>query len=411
MNKKFILEKIDEIKFERYKDTHPIIPIYSIVINQNTFAFVCYHYKVEWTETKIDFIKFFSYINNNFILVGQYDFNDKIIENPSDFIQMKVENENLIILTKKYLIIEKIFIINNKYTFKNIISKKLNENLFKILDNNKFVSFDNINLKIFQFSNEENSIKKLFQISIKNFNFENETKKEYENNEETNNENINNNKNEENIIQNEEEEKEEENYIFQNAEISYNLCDIIEIKDKNLILVSLSECKHTYDDDDLDYTSSKYIISIINTNTYQIIANLFNLIDAEKLFYFGNNEIFSFGFRKFFKLNLSTLKKELILSENNTEYESHYYHYNIIPFLNKNKLLSFGYYRCGYYHNRDEHKHCCLFDMKKNELKEIDITNIYYNQYDVEYFPLKLNDDRILIILEYEIYLFKTKIE
>ena len=411
MNKKFILEKIDEIKFESYKDTHPIIPIYSIVINQNTFAFVCYHYKVEWTETKIDFIKFFSYINNNFILVGQYDFNDKIIENPSDFIQMKVENENLIMLTKNYLIIERIFIINNKYTFKNIISKKLNENLFEILDNNKFVSFDNINLKIFQFSNEENSIKKLFQISIENFDFENETKKEYENNEETNNENINNNENEENIIQNEEEEKEEENYIFQNAEISYNLCDIIEIKDKNLILVSLSKCKHTYDDYDLDYTLSKYIISIINTNTYQIIANLFNLIDAEKLFYFGNNEIFSFGFRKFFKLNLLTLKKELILSENNTEYESHYYHYNIIPFLNKNKLLSFGYYRCGYYHNRDEYKHCCLFDMKKNELKEIDITNIYYNQYDVQYFPLKLNDDRILIILEYEIYLFKTKIE
>ena len=217
---------------------------------------------------------------------------------------------------------------------------------------------------------------------IKNFNFENETKKEYKNNEETNNEN---------------EEKKKKN-IFHNAEISYNLCDIIEIKDKNLILVSFSKSKHSYDDNDLDYTLSKYIISIINTNTYQIIANLFSLIEAEKLFYFGNNEIFSFGLRKFFKLNLLTLKKELILSENNTEYESHYYHYNIIPFLNKNKLLSFGYYRCGYYHNRDEHKHCCLFDMKKNELKEIDITNIYYNQYDVEYCPLKLSDDRILII-------------
>jgi hypothetical protein len=80
---------------------------------------------------------------------------------------MKVENENLIILTKKYLIIEKIFIINNKYTFKNIISKKLNENLFEILDNNKFVSFDNINLKIFQFSNEENSIKNFFKFLLK----------------------------------------------------------------------------------------------------------------------------------------------------------------------------------------------------------------------------------------------------
>ena len=54
---------------------------------------------------------------------------------------MKVENENLIILMKNYLIIEKIVIINNKYTFKNIISKKLNENLYKILDNKKFVSF------------------------------------------------------------------------------------------------------------------------------------------------------------------------------------------------------------------------------------------------------------------------------
>ena len=140
----------------------------------------------------------------------------------------------------------------------------------------------------------------------------------------------------------------------------------------------------------MDYTLSKYIISIINTNTYQIIANLFNLIEAEKLFYFGNNEIFSFGFRKFFKLNLLTLKKELILSEKYTEYESHYYHYNIIPFLNKNKLLSFGYYRCGYYHNRAEYKHCCLFNMKKNELKEIDITNIYYNQYDVQYFTFKI---------------------
>ena len=30
----------------------------------------------------------------------------------------------ILILTKNYLIIEKIFFTNNKYTFKNIISKK-----------------------------------------------------------------------------------------------------------------------------------------------------------------------------------------------------------------------------------------------------------------------------------------------
>ena len=97
----------------------------------------------------------------------------------------------------------------------------------------------------------------------------------------------------------------------------------------------------------MDYTLSKYIISIIDTNAYQIIVNLFNLIEAEKLFYFGKNEIFSLRFRK---LNLLTLKKELILSKNMNHdkevkrYAEHYFHYNIIPFLNKNKLLSLGYH-------------------------------------------------------------------
>ena len=161
----------------------------------------------------------------------------------------------------------------------------------------------------------------------------------------------------------------------------------------------------------MDYTLIKYIISILDTNNYQIIANIFNLIEAEKLFYFGNNELFSFGFRKLFKLNLKCLKKELILSENKKDAGSHYYHNAIIPFLKKNNLFCFGYYRFGYYHNRDEYKHCCLFDTKDNILKDIDITNIYYNQYNVEYFPIKLNDDKILFIFEYEIGLFEIKKE
>ena len=189
------------------------------------------------------------------------------------------------------------------------------------------------------------------------------------------------------------------------------MCDIIEIREKNLIIISFSFFKHAYDDYDMDYTLSKYIISILDTKNYQIITNLYNLIEAEKLFYFGNSELFSFGFRKFFKLNLKSLKKELILSENNQDFGSHYYHNSIIPFLNKNILFCFGYYRSGYYHNRDEYKHCCLFDTKINNLKDIDITNIYFNQYDVQYFPLKLNDDKILFIFEYELGLFEIKTE
>ena len=405
-NQNFILNKISEIKLESFKIKNSINPSYSIVFNENSFAILCYH-----SEDELDFIKFFSYINNNFILVGQYNFNNKIIKHSSDFIQMKVENENLIILAKKYLIVEKIIIKNNKYTFKNIISKKLNENLYKILDNNKFVTFNKNILKIYQFSMGKDTLQCLFEISYdilkSKYFLKNEDKKENENEDENNND-----------IDAEEESdqslnEEDEDYFSQNEKISYKLCDIIEIKEKNLIITSFSECKHTFDEDEeIDNTLSKYLISIINTNNYQIVVNLFDLIEAEKLFYFGNNELFSFGLRHFFKLDLKTFKKELILSENKIDSGSHYYHYNIIPFLNENKLLSFGYYRCGCFHNRDEYKHCCLFDMKKNDLKEIDITNIHCNEYDVQYFPLKLNDDKILFIFEKDIIgLFELKIK
>ena len=96
MKQNFMLTKINEIKFEVHKNTQWIRPLYSVIINKNTFAFVYYHY-----ETEKEFIKFFSYINNNFILIGQYNFNDNNInERIYDF---KVEKENLIILTKKII--------------------------------------------------------------------------------------------------------------------------------------------------------------------------------------------------------------------------------------------------------------------------------------------------------------------
>ena len=122
-------------------------------------------------------------------------------------------------------------------------------------------------------------------MSIENFNFQNK--------------NTNNNEDEENTFFLDEEKVD---FILRKVEFSsYNLKDIIEIKDKTWILISFPKSKSLLTSwyYDLIFTFNKYIISIINTNTYQIIANLFNLIEAEKLFYFGNNEIFSFGLRNF----------------------------------------------------------------------------------------------------------------
>ena len=430
----FLLNKIIEIKFE-----DPIISSKSISVNENTFAFVCYHYKVQWTETIIDFIKFYAYINNNFNLVGKYNFDNTIIEKPSDFVQMKVENENLIIITNNYLIIDKIMIFDGKYSFKNIICQKLDEIPYKILDDLKIVFCKGVILKIYQFSLEGNDKKCLFELSYNIFTYDlfknkcykknnnknksnKNSEEEIENNnenksnddieeEENFNENNSNYYNEEEELKDEESDDDEEDYIFGDVEIKNKINDILEIKEKNLIIISFSKFKHT-GWDDIDYTLSKYVITIIDSRNYQIITNLFNLIEAEKLFYFGNNELFSFGYRKFFKLNLKCLKSYLILSENYNTFSSHYYHYNIVPFLNKNKMVCLGYYRCGYYHNRTEYKHCCLFDMKNNILiKDIDITNIHYNQYNVVYYPLKLNNNKILFIYTYGLGLFELNTE
>ena len=388
----FILDKIKELEFETRNDTHPIIPEHSIKINENTFAFICYHYVVQWTETKIDFIKFYKCTNDDFRCIGQYNFNDEIIKEPSDFIQMKVENNELIIITKKYLILEKIIInVNGNYFFQNITYKKFDEIPFKILSDKKIVFYKNNNLKICKFSLEQNDIKCLFQYSYDNLATQLDFKKE------------NNDINKENI---EEDDDDDEYSINQNGEISNKLCDVIEIKEKNLIIASFSKY-HYYGYDDIDYTFSKYIISIIDIKNFQINSNIFNDIEAEKLFYFGNNELYSFGYRKFFKLNLKNLKKETVLYEEEIDTSSHYYHYNIIPFFKYNKLISFGYYRCGYYHNRDEHKHACVINVKDNYLKEANILNRYYNEYGVIYFPIKLYEDRILIIFEYHLGLFK----
>ena len=280
IKQKCVLEAITEIKFDSF-----LSPSRSIKINEKTFALITNHNNVESTETQNDFIKFYSIINNNIIFVGQYNFDNKIIKK-SDFVEMKVENDNLIIITKDYLIVEKI-IINNEgqYSFKNIILKRLSEAPFKILNNGKFVSFHNNNLKIYHYSDHTRDIECLF-----NTNYDKALERlsnEWE-------------KKDESLI---EETNSEEN------ELENSLADIIEIKEKNLIIISFSNCKHYYDID-IDYTKKKYLISIIDTKNYQIISNLINLIEAEKLFYFGNEELFSFGLRKFFKLDLKVFQKK-----------------------------------------------------------------------------------------------------
>ena len=379
IEQKLALEEITEMKLDFFLLTSP-----SIKVNKNTFAIITYHYIVEWTETQLDFIKFYSIINNNFAFVGQYNFDSKIIKEPSDFVEMKAEKDNIIIITKNYLIIEKIIINNDgQYSFKNIILKELSEIPFKILNDGKFASFHNNILKIYHYSTDTRDINCLLNINYEKA-LENLSKK----------------------WEKKDDDVSQEISIDESEERGSSLADIIEIKEKKLIIISFSDCKYSFGND-IDYTKCKYLISIIDTNNYKIISNLIDLIEAEKLFYFGNDVLFSFGFRKFFKLNLKFCQKKLMLNENYIESCHHYYHYNIIPFLKENILVSFGYFRYGYYHNREEYKHCCIFDMKNNKLNELDISCIHYSNYDVSYFPLKIDDDKILFVFEDSAKLFK----
>ena len=54
--------------------------------------------------------------------------------------------------------------------------------------------------------------------------------------------------------------------------------------------------------------------------------------------------------------------------------------------------------------SRDEYRHLCLYDITNNTLNEIN-----YEEYDIYYFPLKLDNDKILIVENKQIKLFKLK--
>ena len=366
----------------------------SIKVNENSFAI---------REGKS--IKFFTY---KFIQCGIYT-NNYIFES-SYFIQIKIEKENLIIITTKFYVIEKIKIINDIYTFTNIITQKLDEEPLKLLNDYKFVSFNDNIFKIYQLLFEEKTIKCLFEISYEIFestlifNNKSNDKINFENKGED--EDINDNEEKEEKEEKEEEE-EEEKEEFEDAEIKFSnrLCDIIEIQDKKIIIASFAKEKYINTFDDFDHTFCKYGILIIDSINYQIKTNICNLIEAEKLIYYGGDELYSFGIRKFFKLNLKKIKLELILNEKEINDCCHYYHYNFIPFLNLNKIFCFSYYRCGTWMGRKENRHLCLYDITNNTLNEIN----YNENYNIEYFPLKLDNDKILIVEDKGIELLKLK--
>ena len=373
-----ILTPIKKFEFEKYIDVYPLIPSLSIKVNENTFAFVCYS-----SERMTTYIKFVSIINNNLKIIGEYKLDDYIIEDsPFNIKQIKVEKGNLIILAKHYLIVEKIEIIDeNSFSFKNILKNKFEEPLFQILCNNKIVSYFGDTLKIYSFS--LNKIEILYTKKL-NYMFFAENRK-----------------------------KPKVDEIFQNINPYDRLCHLIEIEERNEIIFSFSRL-YTYGFDDIDYTSCNYFIVIMNSKNFQIKSLISeDLIEAEKLFYFGNDILYSFGLRTFYSLNLKFLKKESDIDHELTDIDNHYYHYAIIPFLEKNKLFSFGYYRCGYYHNRAEFKHFCEIDLNKKTLtesKEEEICNFFEDVYSIDYFPIKYKDDMILFFFEYKLILYKVNI-
>ena len=242
-----ILEEIHIV----YNTKNHIYPEYSIKVNENTFAIV-------ENQNKICDIKFFTYINNKFIQCGEYT-NNKF-KYQFNLIQLRIEKKNLVIITTNYFVVEKIDINNEIYTFTNIIFQEIDECPFKLLNNYKFVTFNDNIFRIYQLSIETKTIKCLFEISFNIFestliftnksndkiNNENEGEEQEEKKENNNNEE----KEEFEEIEEKEdfEEKEEKDGIkefeefeeFEDAyfNLSNRLCDIIEIQEKNIIIAS-----------------------------------------------------------------------------------------------------------------------------------------------------------------------------
>ena len=68
-------------------------------------------------------------------------------------------------------------------------------------------------------------------------------------------------------------------------------------------------------------------------------------------------------------------------------------------------MFGFGYYRCGTWYSRDEYRHLCFFDITKNRFEEK-----VYDMFNIDYYPLKFDDDKILFVENKQILVYKLKI-
>ena len=251
-NKMFI--PIKKLNFETNFDEYTLIPSLSIKVIENIFAFVCYS-----DERMITYIKFISFIKNELTIIDEYKLDVKIIEDsPYNIKQIKVENDILIIICRRYLIVEKFEIkSDNSFLFKNILKHEFEENLYKILCENKVMSYEGNILRIYFFS--PGKIKLLFN---KKLNY---------------------------ILFPHKQFTSEIRQIFEGVSPYDRLCQAIEIEERNEIIFSFCRLL-TFGENDIDYTWCDYTIVIMNSKNFQIKTILTdNMIEAENLFYFGNN--------------------------------------------------------------------------------------------------------------------------
>ena len=246
-----MLIQIKKLSFETNIDEYTLIPSLSIIVSENILAFVCYS-----DERMITYIKFISFIKNELIIMDEYKLDDKIIEDSAYNIrQIKVENNNLIIICKRYLIVEKFEIkSDNTFLFKNILKHKFDEDLYKILCGNKVMSYSSDLLKIYFFSSDKIELlfnKKLNYIIFPHKKYTPEISK-----------------------------------TFEGVNPYDRLCQVIEIEERNEIIFSFCRLL-TFGKDDIDYTWCDYTIVIMNSKNFQIKSILIdNVIEAENIFFF-----------------------------------------------------------------------------------------------------------------------------
>lgn len=194
-------------------------------------------------------------------------------------------------------------------------------------------------------------------------------------------------------------EKEKEDII---KEIENNLKimiqDVLEIKSKNILIISVSEfCRLRDMDKDYRIIDNYYTIiyDLVNLNMITFLSDIFH---AQKIFYFENNDkyankIFGFDNNTFNCLNLTNFQLEYSLNEHINENGYYYYHHNL--FLGEEGIFySIGGWRSGYWHSMIDGSHWCVIDENNKKITEIHFNNEKIRK---EAFIYKLGNYYILI--------------